>query len=120
MPARWCQCRGCPACGTTTGTHGKLYDREAAPGFRCPPCQGAYNQRKQQRRDNTRGTTTQRGYGPRHQKMREELLKKWQPGDPCAHCGQPMWTSIDLDLAHTPDRTAYRGLAHAACNRGNR
>jgi len=31
-----------------------------------------------------------------------------------------MMTKDDLDLAHTADRSGYRGLAHAECNRGNR
>jgi hypothetical protein len=31
-----------------------------------------------------------------------------------------MWSKQGLDLAHTADRTGYRGLAHAECNRGNR
>jgi hypothetical protein len=31
-----------------------------------------------------------------------------------------MWSAQGLDLAHTADRTGYRGLAHAECNRGNR
>jgi len=31
-----------------------------------------------------------------------------------------MMSRENLDLAHTIDRTGYRGLAHAECNRGNR
>jgi hypothetical protein len=31
-----------------------------------------------------------------------------------------MMTKDDLDLAHKADRSGYRGLAHAECNRGNR
>lgn len=80
---------------------------------RCPACR--------QRHDRQRGTTTQRGYDGRHKQARAKLIKAWHPGDPCAHCGKPMaGPASSLDLAHTADRTGYRGLAHAECNRGNR
>ena len=71
-----------------------------------------------------KGTTTQRGYGRRHQAERERRLRQYRPGDPCAHCGQPMpWWPLDLarryvDLPHNPDRTGYLpGLACRKCNR---
>ncbi len=35
----------------------------------------------------------------------------------CHFCGDPMTPDMDLDLDHTPDRSGYRGLAHADCNR---
>jgi hypothetical protein len=73
-----------------------------------------------------RGTTAQRGYGTDHQRLQRQLLAAWQPGDRCAHCGQPMWWRWLIDgagrrvsamhLAHNADRTAYIGLAHAFCN----
>ena len=75
-----------------------------------------------------RAGSTARGYGPAHQKLRRQRLAQWRPGDPCAHCGQPMmyrWllmpdgrrTSL-LDLPHNEDRTGYLpGLAHRNCNR---
>lgn len=120
MPARWCQCSGCAACGVTSGRHGVLYDRESAPGYRCPPCQQAHGQQTERQRAQQRGGTARRGYGGAHRKTRERLLAQWQPGQPCAHCGKPMWDKTGLDLAHTADRSGYRGLAHAECNRGNR
>lgn len=74
-----------------------------------------------------KGTTTMRGYGWTHIKARRAALAAWQPGQPCAHCGQPMWERwmydshgrriSALDLGHTTDRTAYIGLAHRYCNR---
>jgi len=74
-----------------------------------------------------KGTTTQRGYGSSHRKLREALLARWRPGDPCARCGQPMlyrWIIQPdgrrvsaIDLGHTTDRTGYTGLEHRACNR---
>jgi hypothetical protein len=65
------------------------------------------------------GNTTQRGYGWAHQKARAKAVRDMQEGDPCARCGGPMLRSQakDLDLDHNEDRTAYRGLAHATCNR---
>ena len=71
---------------------------------RCPAC---------------RGTTAQRGYGTAHQRTRAQLLDQLkQDGQTiCPRCGQPIHPGQPVDLGHTPDRTAYRGLEHAACNR---
>lgn len=58
-----------------------------------------------------------RGYGYAHQKLRAALLARWQPGDPCTRCGQPMWgPPRSIHLGHTDDKLAYRGLEHAHCN----
>lgn len=71
------------------------------------------------------GTTTQRGYGHDHQAERERRLAAYKPGDPCAHCGQPMAYSPPMarqyiDLPHTDDRGGYLpGLAHRHCNRAD-
>jgi hypothetical protein len=99
---------------------GRVFPREATDTMRCPPCQRIHDQRTESARVRRRGGTVQRGYGTAHREARDQLLAQWQPGQPCAHCRQPMWTRENLDLAHTADRTGYRGLAHAACNRGNR
>ena len=75
-----------------------------------------------------RGTTTERGYGwKEHVKKQLAALAAWKPGDPCAQCGQPMWSrwTFDakgkrvsaLDLGHTDDRSGYIGLCHRSCNR---
>ena len=72
------------------------------------------------------GKTAQRGYGHHHRAERERRLTLYRPGDPCAHCGQPI-TAWPLELArqlidlpHTTDRTGYLpGLAHRHCNRGD-
>lgn len=85
-------------------------------GSRCTRCQPAQDAK----RDAQRGSTAQRGYGKAHRQLREKLLARWKPGDPCAHCGLPMQDKARLDLAHTEDRSGYRGLAHDVCNRGNR
>lgn len=61
-------------------------------------------------------STTDRGYGYEHQRIRKALLAE-AFGQPCHHCGHPMLPGQALDLDHTGDRTGYRGFAHASCNR---
>ena len=67
-------------------------------------------------------TTSERGYGYEHQKLRAALLP-YAYGKPCPHidtdplCPGLMQPGQDLDLDHTDDRAAYRGMAHASCNR---
>ena len=87
-------------------------------------------------RNRAQASTAARGYGYAHIKLAAALLAAWQPGDLCTRCGKPMWQRWTvtrsgrrvsaIHLGHTDDRTAYRGLEHAACNlrdgavRGNR
>lgn len=73
-----------------------------------------------------KGTTAQRGYGTSHRAERERRLALYRPGDPCAHCGQPItWWPLPvarrfIDLPHTPGRSGYLpGLAHRRCNRAD-
>jgi hypothetical protein len=61
-------------------------------------------------------STTERGYGYEHQALRRALLPGAY-GQPCRHCGETMQPGQPLDLDHTDDRTGYRGMAHATCNR---
>lgn len=63
-----------------------------------------------------RGSTAARGYGYDHERLRRALLPTAY-GKPCPHCGEPMLRGQPLDLDHTDDRAAYRGMAHASCNR---
>lgn len=63
-----------------------------------------------------RANTTQRGYGATHQAARRVALAQHVDGTLCPHCGEPMYRTQRLDLDHTDDRTAYRGLAHTRCN----
>lgn len=65
-----------------------------------------------------RGSTTARGYGWAHQQARAKAIRNMHDGDPCSRCGGPMYRSEakSLQLDHTDDRAAYRGLAHALCN----
>lgn len=87
MPLRK-PCIVCGRPGTTTG--------------RCPAHQA-------------KAGTTARGYGTDHQRERRRQLAA-AIGQPCCLCGEPMLAGQALALDHTPDRTAYRGMAHATCN----
>lgn len=63
-------------------------------------------------------STTQRGYGWDHQKARKAALAAFVVGQPCVRCGKPLASKRGLELDHDDDdRSRYRGLAHAACNR---
>ena len=55
-------------------------------------------------------------YGYEHQRIRKELLPHAY-GKDCHLCGKVMKAGDELDLDHTPDGLAYRGMAHAECNR---
>ena len=61
-------------------------------------------------------STTARGYGYAHQRLRAALLPQAY-GKPCPRCGETMERGQDLDLGHTDDRTGYQGMEHASCNR---
>jgi hypothetical protein len=92
--------RPCLGCGRLTS------------GSRCGTCQV------------TRGTTAQRGYGGPHQAERERRLATYQPGDICAHGGEPLpywplaYARRFLDLPHNGDRSGY--LPGLSCRRHNR
>jgi ribosomal protein S27AE len=77
------------------------------------------------------GTTTQRGLGSDHQKLRKHKLATLQDGTPCRRCGHsryhpqrcpygPCW-QCTLDLGHATDRVfggqGPRELEHRKCNR---
>lgn len=62
------------------------------------------------------GSTSARGYGADHQRLRKRLLPLAY-GTTCWRCGETMWPWQVLDLGHTEDRTAYTGIEHASCNR---
>lgn len=82
---------------------------------KCPICQARTSRRRQQHR----GTTVQRGYGPEHQALRA----KWAPlvaegGVCCARCGEPIEPAEPWDLGHPTDRPGDYAPEHAArCNR---
>ena len=100
MPKRFCiSCR-------------QLFDRDTTGTQRCPACQPAATRAR-----NARANTTSRGYGSKHQALRKQLLSEFEPGQPCARCGQPIHTAADADLGHNDGQHGYRGLEHSWCNR---
>lgn len=90
----------------------QLFDRDDTGTQRCPRCQPAATAAR-----NARPNTTARGYGSKHQRLREQLLAQFQPGQPCARCGKPIASKDDAQLGHADqDRSRYRGLEHVRCN----
>ncbi|PKY73567.1 hypothetical protein CYJ19_02035 [Winkia neuii] len=65
-----------------------------------------------------RGTTTDRGYGSKHQRLRNKLKAQVEQGKAiCPRCNKPIKASEAFDLGHKDDRRFYNGLEHAHCNR---
>jgi hypothetical protein len=64
-------------------------------------------------------STTTRGYGWQHQKLRAHLIATYRPTDPCWRCGFPLGPFPELlDLGHVDgDKTRYHGLEHSRCSR---
>lgn len=69
----------------------------------------------------SRPKASERGYGTQHSKARATYMAQLQRDGvgACCICGRPIAPGMDLHLDHTPDRTGYRGLAHACCNRSD-
>lgn len=66
-----------------------------------------------------RPTTTSRGYGAHHQRMRERLKPLVESGQAvCSRCGRLILPNEHWDLDHRDDRKGYLGASHRACNRG--
>lgn len=70
-------------------------------------------------------STTARGYGTEHQRLRAQLKPVVDAGQ--GWCTEPVclmrtrWIppGTAWDLAHLPDRSGYRGAAHRKCNRAD-
>lgn len=70
-----------------------------------------------------------RGYGSPHRTARAAAIAAWQPGQPCARCGQPiacLWmrtragavvSAVDLGHRDGTGKTQYAGLEHRYCSR---
>jgi hypothetical protein len=105
-PPRLLQCKGCGAMFETTRTD-KIYCRAE-----CRQSVSNWGKKKA-----SFATATERGYGAEHKRERA----KWKPmvdrGEiDCCLCGDPIEPGSAWHLDHTPDRTSYRGAAHASCN----
>lgn len=71
----------------------------------------------------SRAKTTERGYGSKHQQLRDH----WQPkvaaglvdchAVVCLEQARAIAPGTEWDLGHTPDRTRYTGPEHPRCNR---
>jgi hypothetical protein len=64
------------------------------------------------------GSTTRRGYGWPHQRVRAYWARLVEAGQAfCAHCGGWIPPGTPWDLGHTDDRGSYTGPEHARRNR---
>lgn len=64
------------------------------------------------------GSTSARGYGFDHQRVRAQLIPLVAAGGVvCARCGRLISPGVPWDLGHTEDRRAYTGPEHRRCNR---
>jgi hypothetical protein len=64
-------------------------------------------------------STSGRGYGTEHQRLRAQLLASYQPGiTMCWRCQQPISDPPSrIHLGHDDnDRRVWRGLEHLICN----
>ncbi len=66
-----------------------------------------------------KASAAQRGYGKEHNAERKAALDALARAGSgiCCIGGEPIYPGQALHLDHTPDRTAYRGLACARHNR---
>ena len=66
----------------------------------------------------TPGGTVARGYGANHKRTRQAWTATVERGEAiCSRCNGSIQPGEPWDLDHTPDRAAYMGPAHRACNR---
>lgn len=65
-----------------------------------------------------RGTRSARGYGPKHDAVRERMRPVVESGTAlCVRCGRPIAPDAEWAADHDDvDRSRYRGPAHKRCN----
>lgn len=87
-----------------------------------------------EKQDEAPKTTTERGYGARHQNRRRQLFAQHTDGEPCPECGRPMYkdpkknfdgAALEADhpkgsalkYAKNKQTTLAKRLLHRTCNR---
>src|SRR5215213_5683238 len=73
---------------------------------------------RQKYRPMSSASTSKRGYGWKHQKLRNRWAREVARGEvDCARCGEPIWPEEYWDLGHVDgDKSHYAGPEHRACN----
>jgi hypothetical protein len=95
-------------------TCGEAYEQRRPKQTYCRPECRPHRFRNMDRKD----SAAARGYGSEHRKLRAQWKPRVDAGQvACALCGYLIASGEAWHLDHTPDRTAYRGPAHAECNR---
>lgn len=87
----------------------------AEPG--CPRLQRARRCAEHERqRERVRGSSSQRGYGQEHSKLRDSINRRGIENFVCARCGGAFMAGEEFQLGHTDDRASWHGPEHARCN----
>lgn len=67
--------------------------------------------------EKVRGSSSQRGYGTAHKKIRASWRARIENGGVCCSiCGKPIPPGSNFHLDHNDDRSGYTGATHQACN----
>lgn len=99
-------------------TCGQLYDKDTAPGWRCPTCQAKRTTELQ-----ARPSSSTRGYDGEYQRNKPVIIAQGRNGRPCVICHKPITPRQKVTVEHikplreggTNDLTNL-GPAHSDCN----
>jgi hypothetical protein len=115
---RFCICRGCPHCNTTTGTHSALFDLDTTRSQRCPGCQHHRTRQLQQR-----PSSSSRGYDGEYQRNKPLVIAQARNGRACVICKQGIGPRQKVTVEHLKplrdggtSALSNLGPAHSACN----